>query len=268
MNRKETKNKIQQVSVDSLISKLSDNKYFAFQRISQNIWLMLSKAFKDLNITTYNKDILESKKLSSEMCKIWFRYFNQNCESSCDEECINDIIKSIVKDRGENFMLGVADSFNKPFSDRFLDAISKTVPKNIPIYDAMCWKRWAASGEINKLLKYCANNKRIVMIGPKHFNDFGNRIKAKEYYHIKTHSTRAMMYRENYLNELIQLYSPDVVYIMQIGGTAMWLTDKLYHMLDKMFILDAGMALQVYYKEVKLPANYKWLSLGIKNLNE
>jgi len=129
-----------------------------------------------------------------------------------------------------------------------------TVAGKVP-YNAFIWRSWAYSGEIHTFLSGIAKNKKlkIVIVGPFLYKNFGYKMGLKNFEHIEIDKYKALIYINKTKREIIRRHKTyvsqgyDVLYLFIGGSAATCMVLDLHSHLERAFMLDIGMAVNVYY---------------------
>ena len=179
------------------------------------------------------------------------------------EHKLKDILIAMTKKYDINMLYGVTERAGYKYNEKIsypADITNKTkimtnilnviYPKNgNDLYHTICWKYWAHTGELKTFFN-AINHMEIIVVGPSHFQNFGEKIKAKNFKHIKIHKTEALLNVEDYKNQMIEINNKannPKIFIMQGGSPIMWLITNLHGKIKNCSMIDMGQAIDTYY---------------------
>jgi len=254
--------------MDFIIDKIHKNDFFTFSKISVEWWQMFCGALDNLNINLKNIQLIESKKIATQMVKVWGKQ-RRSRPWGVSIEAFKGVIDFITKECPENFIVGITDRtpgkqfFERPIypdshrgrQKHIIEVIKQIIPEQNNLYDAMCWKYWGSSGELERMIRYTNNhNIKIVLVGPEELKDFGKVCGVKNYSYLNIHSTEAALHIRKYkrmIKEFDKNTSGKKIYMMQGGSSVMWLCVKLHNKLKNSFMFDVGKGLNMYMRKLQ-----------------
>jgi hypothetical protein len=227
--------------------------------------MMIMKALPIDGVLT--SDIIENgldKKLvpvlAKEMCKVWEQKQRGKRPWRSSVAVVERILEMSISKKPSRFFLGVTDRCNvnnrtfplPPRGRRVTHIIKGMLPNGeVPIH-ALPLRIWAVNGEINDFLNQI-RHKNIVIVGPKHFENFGYKLKLENYTHIEIHSTKAIQRVKKIKKRIEEMHEgllsghKDVTYFFIGGSAAMWLVTELHGKLENANLIDVGRAFDPYY---------------------
>jgi len=252
-------------SIEYFIEKIAGRKYFSFVRFQVEFWCTARIALQFMGYRGWaypnSIDITPEfiKTWSQNMIRAWEEKQSYKRPWVFKSEIFEEQLNMIVNPKPNNFKLAVSDRAwffgkfppppgNWPWSPRM---VKKMIPSGEIPFNAICWRRWGYFGEIQKFFN-TFKDKRIVIVGPYYFDNFGEKLGLKNYTHIKISHTNASEYVYDYLEEIKKFHnsispSDDVIYFFSGGSPGIWLIQQLHNKLHNAFMIDIGRAFDVYY---------------------
>lgn len=281
--------------INYFIDLIDKKKYFSFVRLQIEWWctarialqFMGYKGWMFPNNIDFSPKFL--KKWGRKMVKAWDEKQCYKRPWVFEAYIFESILNMVISEKDDNFYLSVSDRawyFGKlppkkgawPWSNKMIKSM---IPAGEIPFNSICWRRWGHSGEIHKFFNKF-KNKRIAIVGPYYFKNFGEKLGLKKYTHIEIDHIRACHYVENYLEQIKRYHNEvnsneDVIYFFSGGSPGIWLIQQLHSKLSNAFLIDIGRALDVYYFYDKIrigDARWKWGSwlernppIWVKNRN-
>jgi hypothetical protein len=254
-------------NIDFFLEKIINQEFFSYSKLSVEWWMLQKRAWNTTLNTPAGQRFLKKgpsdiffHKLAKNMAKEWEVQKGRRKWKS-DIPAISRILKMSFEEKPEGFYLGITDRCG--VRDRYFPMpmrgkgelpriFRSTFPKDEIHIHALAFRIWAAYGEIHEFVKGI-QDKNVVIVGPKHLNNFGKKLNIKKFNHIKIHSTDAILHvnktktqiKNNHKNLLKG--NDEVLYCFVGGAAAMWLITELHGELERAFLLDIGRAFDVYY---------------------
>jgi hypothetical protein len=265
-----TGRKIIYPKIDFILNNIQNNNYFTFSKISTDWWSLFKNTLVATNTDIKDINIIQSVNFADAMVNEWIKHNNNKTDWVVTSKVIFDVINYITSPIPENFVFSFTDRtpggpnvFNKKNIFKYpdlnkgrqkfvLDLILKIKDKDTQIFDGMCWKYWAATDELNKIINVANKNDiSIILLAPFYFNNFGEIFNVKKFHTYNLHESKASLFIDKYEKEIIELDKTipgSKIYLLQAGGPAMWLTCKLHNKLNNSYIFDIGRAIDIYYR--------------------
>jgi hypothetical protein len=133
------------------------------------------------------------------------------------------------------------------------------------LFDAIVWKRYAYSGDLERLAALC-HDRHVVLLARDYFGDLKMRWKLSRFTHITIERQLSQLIRHVLFDKLQSALSGIVkepgarpVVLMQCGGSlAYWLIAKLFAWNPAVFYVDLGQALNIWFMDLKDTHGQAW----------
>ncbi|MDP2685273.1 MAG: hypothetical protein Q8P20_09650 [bacterium] len=250
-------------SIDFYANKILNKDFFSYVKLSIEWWMLVIKGLPRCGIKLAEMARKKEQfinKLSHEMIRAWEVQQRGARKYHCSADIVARIIRMSISPKPLNFFLGVTDRCNVnhvtfPLPARgknLVPIIRATLPQGeIPIH-ALPFRIWAVTGEINEFINKI-RHKNIVIVGPSHLANFGDKLNIKNFHFVEIHSYNAALHVAKTKAQIKKLHSTfmsghdDVTYFFIGGSVAMWLITELHGELDNANLIDIGRAFDVYY---------------------
>jgi len=154
-----------------------------------------------------------------------------------------------------------------------LRKIIEAFPDTCHFDDGMQFKRWAISGDLNKLFS-AVKHEKIIMIGPEAFNDISKRLLLEDVEYFKIPDFDVQDVRYQIYDEVTAACKKSIdknglspLILTQSGGSfVFWLSNKLLSDHPQLRICDIGGALDIYAMDRVKGRN--WLKIYFKQIME
>lgn len=126
-------------------------------------------------------------------------------------------------------------------------------PRNVQFHDALVFKDAVVDGTFLRVID-ALRDLPVVVVGPPHFADFGERVGLPRFDHVSIHPTKAIRERDSVLSavekRIKRLRGAPAAMILQAGSLSWWVMHRVFPRGPQITYLDVGRAIDVWYPEV------------------
>jgi len=250
--------------MDYLLNRINFNQYFSLSKYSPEWWITLKVVME--NCRNKNK-LRDYTYLAKNMIYAWEVLRKKGKTWGFYEEYTENILKAFGEEvDGLLTGVGFCGSFSGRVKDdifiqgstkhrkSMVEAVHTIYNKKLTLYNTSFWKRWAVTGELNDFLTKI--ERPITIVGPEYLDCTLKHYPVKIANFIGIDSTHAMKYIPEYEEKIVSSHNENdnMVYIVQGGGTMIYLVNKLHKKLKNKCIMDVGTSINIYsWKESRKP---------------
>ena len=251
--------------------RIDSKNYFYFVKHQHAVWDFIYKALPDREFNIDSEADL--KELAAGMVKQTTKWFVK-------DEIYFDILKLITSRVDENILYAINDTAHHyrrakrqhmKYKSKRIAHLHKIMNDFIRHKDILFHGGIFRSYAINKQLIEFLNkykNRRIVIVGPPYFLDFGERAGLENYSHINIPYRTATDFIDEILEKVKSNHQDETIYLFVAGALASWFIYKLHATLRNSFMIDIGRALDIFYYEFAYELLWGWLVKPDKKTSE
>jgi dTDP-4-amino-4,6-dideoxygalactose transaminase len=151
-----------------------------------------------------------------------------------------------------------------------VEVIESMLPPGYVPVDGTVWKQACINGEVRRLWEVLSD-KDVVVVGPEYLSDLDERLDFRSFRLEAIHRTRAHEDREQILERLLRYEGTaehPVVLLMQSGSLSLWLARRMFDRLPHTFMVDLGIALNLWLPDRSRPRNFHWERYFMREIRE
>jgi hypothetical protein len=258
--------------IDFFYKKIESSSYFSSPRQQHGIWDVI------LSVATLNEVIPDNYELIAKRMSTIHNTKSSRMWSTKKNIC-EDLLWFMHSKKPLNMLYALSDvgfyctdlpphEIDTPYKmDIFgprhgfrkrQELMKKILPPGEIPFNGVIWRKYSFHGQLQKFISDHSDRK-IVLIGPWYFKDFGIRAKLQDYEFIEIDYYKASDECQKTYEAILDKQFKNALYFVVGGSFANWLVFKLHNILAENFVIDIGRALDIYYKELAEQLSWKWI---------